>query len=127
MIAEKKKLFAGTDVAIETASCKTLEVPLTAIVSIRQIVRFGALTAHFHQFPEFHHGLYFRLQVAFLRLENGEEICCRNDCGVSDQGRAKDGDAAWRSFYMNAIVRCPRNELDELSATNRAGDWFWFN
>ena len=39
MMAEETKLDAGTVVAIEAASCKTFEVPLTAIVSVRQIVR----------------------------------------------------------------------------------------
>jgi len=38
MMADEMKLFAGTDVAMETASCNTFEVPLTAIVNLRQIV-----------------------------------------------------------------------------------------
>jgi len=65
MIAEETKLFAGTDVAIERESCKTLEVPLTATVSVRQIVGFGALTAYFHQFPEFRHEVCFLFTICF--------------------------------------------------------------
>jgi len=38
MIADERKLFDGIEVAMETASCKILEVPFTTFVNIRQIV-----------------------------------------------------------------------------------------